>query len=232
MVSLLQCIAAFLWLRLRKNPPSNERAAWLHRSCRMVLRRMGIGITVEGSPPRSGVIVSNHLSYFDILLYGATFPCVFVSKAEVRSWPLLGILAAFGGTVFIDRGRASSAAAGAKQITALLEGGVPVLLFPEGTSSDGSQVLRFHASLFAPAVAARAPVTPASIEYSAAPDAAEQDLCYYGDISFGPHLLKTLRLPKIRATIRFAAESGTYANRKLAAAETWTEVVALRGRRA
>ena len=229
-VSLLQCIAGYLLLRLRGPLSDRKKAEWLHRSCQFVRRRLGIRVIVEGVPPDRGLIVSNHLSYVDILIYGATLPCVFVSKAEVRSWPLLGLLASFGGTVFIDRGRPSSAAAAAQQITTMLKAHVPVLLFPEGTSSDGSRVLRFHASLFAPAVLAASPVTAASISYSAAPSAAEKDLCYYGDISFAPHLLKTLMLPQIEATLRFSALTRTYSDRKIAARESWSDVNALRER--
>src|SRR5271170_1477238 len=71
-------------LRLRGNPSPAQRALWLHTSCKMVLRRLGFGIRICGTPPGSGLIASNHLSYLDILFYGATLPCVFVAKVEVR----------------------------------------------------------------------------------------------------------------------------------------------------
>jgi len=195
----------------------------------MVLRRLGFTLRVKGESPGQGLLVSNHLSYLDILVYGATLPCVFVSKQEVRSWPMLGLLAALGGTVFIDRTRAASAAAAAVRIERLLADGVVVLVFPEGTSSDGSSVLRFYPFLFEPAIRGAAPVSVAAIGYSAAPDAAEKDLCYYGDIRFGPHLVETLQLREIRATIQFGATIQGYADRKAAAASTREAVAALRG---
>jgi lyso-ornithine lipid O-acyltransferase len=201
---------------------------WLHRSCRMVLGRLGFGIQVHGDPPQEGLLVSNHLSYLDILLYGAILPCVFVAKQEVRAWPMLGLLAALGGTVFIDRATPASAAAANVRIQQLLAAGIVVLIFPEGTSSDGTTVLRFHPSLFEPAVRTMVPVTAAAIQYSAAPHATEKDLCYYGDISFGPHLLQTLQLPAIHATVCFASPGERYGNRKQTAAQTRDQVAALR----
>jgi 1-acyl-sn-glycerol-3-phosphate acyltransferase len=214
--------------RLRGEPSVGERALWLHRSCRLVLRRLGFGLRLVGNLPRNGLIASNHLSYLDILFYGATVPCVFVSKIEVRGWPLLGLLAALGGTVFVNRQSAASAGNAAEQIENLLASGVLVLVFPEGTSSDGEGVLRFHASLFEPAVRAAAPVTAAAIGYSADGGIVESDLCYYGEISFAPHLLKTLGLPGVVATLRFSSAGPIYGERKKAAALTREAVVQLR----
>jgi lyso-ornithine lipid O-acyltransferase len=193
----------------------------------MVLRRQGFELRVIGERPASGLIASNHLSYLDILFYGAAVPCVFVSKIEVRSWPLLGLLAGLGGTVFIDRKSTASTAEAARQIYELLQVGVPVLVFPEGTSSDGSGVLRFHPSLFEPAVLVAAQVTAAAIEYSA-DGATESGLCYYGDISLAPHLLETLQLPEVVATLRFDSPGSVYGDRKQAASLSREVVVRLR----
>jgi 1-acyl-sn-glycerol-3-phosphate acyltransferase len=221
-------VAGFVILRLQGKPTIGERALWLHRSCRMVLGRLGFQISVIGELPTRGLIASNHLSYLDILFYGASVPCVFIAKIEVRAWPLLGLLAALGGTVFIDRQSAASAAEAAQRIEELLEAGVLVLVFPEGTSSDGSGVLRFYASLFEPAVRAGALVTAAAIGYSASDDASEKDLCYYGDISFAPHLLETLQLPEIAATLRFASAGQLHGDRKQVARLAREKVVELR----
>ncbi len=194
----------------------------------MVLRRLGFQLRIVGELPQSGLIASNHLSYLDILFFGASVPCAFVSKIEVRRWPLLGLLAALGGTVFIDRQSASSAADAARRIEELLKAGILVLVFPEGTSSNGSGVLRFYASLFEPAVRVGAPLTAAAIGYSAGAGAIESDLCYYGDISFAPHLLETLQLPDIVASLRFAPTGPTYGERKQAAMRIHEVVVQLR----
>jgi 1-acyl-sn-glycerol-3-phosphate acyltransferase len=227
-LSLLQCMANFLILRLRGGPSPAARALWLHQSCQLVLRRLGFDLHVIGMLPRQGLLVSNHLSYLDILFYGAAVPCVFVAKSEVRRWPMLGLLAALGGTVFINRRSTLSAAEAASRIEHLLGAGLVVLVFPEGTSSDGSSVLRFYPSLFEPAVRARKPITAAAIRYAAGSAAAERDLCYYGDISFAPHLLQTLQLPDISATIDFADSGQTYTERKQAALDVHQQVTALR----
>jgi lyso-ornithine lipid O-acyltransferase len=226
--SLCQCVMKFVLLRLQGTPSDADRALCLHRSCQLVLHRLGFELRVTGEPPKTGLIASNHLSYLDILFYGAALPCVFVAKTEVRAWPMLGLLAALGGTVFIDRRRAASAAEAATRIQKLLEAGVLVLIFPEGTSSDGAGVLRFFPSLFEPAVRAAAPVTAAAIGYSASGRAAERDLCYYGDISFAPHLLTTLQLPQIFAEMRFAPAAASYDDRKQAAVQLRDAVVDLR----
>lgn len=214
-----------LW---RRKPSETRRIEWLHRSCKMVLRRLRFDISVHGNPPDRGLIVSNHLSYLDILFFGAAAPCVFVAKAEVRSWPLLGLLAALGGTVFVDRKSALSAAKAAARIERFLTAGNLVLIFPEGTSSDGTSVLRFYASLFEPAVRSGVPVTAAAIGYSAGAGSVEKDLCYYGDISFAPHLLATLQLPDVLATMQFEAPGQVYGDRKRAAALTRDAVEELR----
>jgi 1-acyl-sn-glycerol-3-phosphate acyltransferase len=227
-VSLCQCVASFLVLRLQGEPAIRDRALWLHRSCKLVLRHLGFELRAIGERPTSGLIASNHLSYLDILFFGATVPCVFVAKREVRKWPLLGLLAALGGTVFVDRTSAASAAKAAARTEELLAQGVLVLVFPEGTSSDGAAVLRFYPSLFEPAARVGARVTAAAIGYSAAAEVAERDLCYYGDISFAPHLLETLQLPEIVATLRFASAGEVYSDRKQAAALTREAVVQLR----
>jgi len=221
-------VGGYIFLRLQGKPPIPERAKWLHRSCRMVLGRLGFQPRVIGQAPASGLIASNHLSYLDILFYEASVPCVFVSKIEVRRWPLLGLLAELGGTVFIDRQSAVSAAEAARRIRELLEAGVLVLVFPEGTSSDGSGVLRFYGSLLEPAVRVGAAVTAAAIGYSAGGDATEKDLCYYGDISFVPHLMDMLQLPDILATLHFGSAHLIYNDRKQAAAKTREAVVQLR----
>jgi len=185
-------------------------------------------LRVIGQPPASGLLVSNHLSYLDIMLYGATMPCVFVSKTEVRAWPIVGLLAALGGTVFIDRKSTVSATEAATKIEELLAAGILVLIFPEGTSSDGLEVLRFYPFLFEPAVRQGAPITTAAIAYTAEPEVPESSLCYYGDISFAPHILKTMQLQTVWGTIRFAPSGNVYADRKRAAAETQQQVTALR----
>jgi 1-acyl-sn-glycerol-3-phosphate acyltransferase len=180
-----------------------------------------------GHLPEQGLVVSNHLSYLDILFYAALMPCIFVAKSDVRSWPVFGLLARCGGTIFVKRERTSGVGDTTRQMTEALAASIPILLFPEGTSTDGSEVLRFHPSLLEPAMRSNARITVAAIGYRIA-DAEERDLCYYGDDTFGPHLVRSLGMRDIRGEIRFQHESPTWTDRKSAARELHREVTAMR----
>ena len=105
---------------------------------------------------------------------------------------------------------------------------VPVLFFPEGTSTDGTSVLRFHSRLFEPAIVAGAPITAASVRYVIEAGTPEREICWYGDDTFGGHMVKTLNSAPISAIVRFG-EPRVYANRRVAAHRTHDEVAAMRG---
>lgn len=188
---------------------------------------MGIHFRVVGSRPARGLIVSNHLSHIDILIYGAILPLFFISKAEVASWPYFGWAARTGGALFLDRRRRASANMVAQAISERLRLAVPVMLFPEGTSTDGSEVLHFHPRLFEPAIVSQAPVTAAAIRY-VNKQGTERDLCWYGDMPFVPHLWRVLGSRGFSAEVRFG-EPRTYPNRRDAVQATRDEVVAMRG---
>jgi 1-acyl-sn-glycerol-3-phosphate acyltransferase len=188
---------------------------------------MGIRFRVEGVPPASGLLVSNHLSYLDILIYSSAVPCVFVSKSEVGSWPYFGFAARQGGTIFIDRTRRVSAQEVAQEMARRLSDPVPILVFPEGTSSDGAQVMRFHSSLFEPAAATGAAVTAAAVRYESAGGGPERDLCWYGDELFVTHLWKMLGGPGFTAHVRFS-QPRVFTDRRTAAREAHEEVARLR----
>ena len=179
--------------------------------------------------PAQGLVVSNHLSYLDIPVYAAAIPCVFVAKREVRSWPAFGFFARCAGTIFIDRQSRGSTDEAAQQIAEVLRTGVAVLLFPEGTSTDGSAVLRFHPSLLDSAIQLGAETTAAAIAYRVQ-GGEERELCYYADIHFAPHLLATLGRSGISAEVEFYPEREPPAERKAAALELRERVVAMRTR--
>ena len=225
--ALAACIVHYWGLRLRVRITFEQRALWLHASARRVLRAMNIQCRVHGQPPAHGLVVSNHLSYLDIVILSAMMPCFFVSKAEVGGWPYFGKAARVGGTLFIDRRSRSSTLEVARQIAERLRLAIPVLLFPEGTSSDGSQVLRFHSSLFQPAVAAGAPVTAAAVRYVIEDGRTERDLCWFDDSLFLPHLWKALGTAGFSAEVRFG-EPRLYGARREAAEATHDQVAEMR----
>jgi lyso-ornithine lipid O-acyltransferase len=219
----------FLVLRLRYGSrlSLSQRALWLQQTSAQVLRRLGVEVQCRGPQSAHGLIVSNHLSYLDIPVFAATAPCVFVAKSEVRHWPIFGWFARCSGTIFIDRHSRASTDAVTEQMIDVLRQGVAVLLFPEGTSTDGGVVLRFHPSLLEPAIALRTAITPAAIAYRMG-GAEERDVCYYGDVRFAPHLLQLMGRAGISAEIAFHPGAEIFADRKSAAQSLREKVTAMR----
>src|SRR5690349_11505077 len=128
------------------------RAHWLQQGCRRVLRIFNAEVRSTGKVPKTGLLVSNHLGYLDILALSGLTPSVFVAKRDVRHWPVFGWFARLGGTLFADRERRLQVGELTKELRSVLDSGTLVILFPEGTSSDGQTVLPFKSSLLEPAM--------------------------------------------------------------------------------
>jgi 1-acyl-sn-glycerol-3-phosphate acyltransferase len=225
--ALIVCVLRYWSIRLRGSVTLEQRAQWMQFAGRTVLASLGVTCRFEVDPPQHGIVVANHLSYLDIAVSSAAMKCFFVAKAEISRWPYFGEAARSAGTLFVDRSSTTSAENVAAEIGERLALPIPILFFPEGTSSDGSSVLRFHSRLFEPAIQARAPVTAAAIRYIPADGSEERDLCWFWDEAFLPHLWKTLGTVGFIAEIRFG-ESHVYAHRREAADQTREEVVAMR----
>jgi 1-acyl-sn-glycerol-3-phosphate acyltransferase len=160
---LLRGRAEFLCLQ-RTGPVSlATRVTLLQGWCRQSLVALGVQVTVEGSAPTAGLLVSNHIGYLDILLYSSIPPCAFVSKTEVSGWPFFGQFAEYGGTIFVPREDRVALRQANQRVAEYLDGGIAVMLFPEGTTTDGSHVLRFHSSMLQPAIDAGVMVTPCAV---------------------------------------------------------------------
>jgi 1-acyl-sn-glycerol-3-phosphate acyltransferase len=224
---IIICICDYWRLRSRGPLSLERRAQWLHASARKLLSSLGIQTRIHGHPPSRGLIVSNHLSYLDILILAAATPCFFVSKVEISRWPIFGKAARVSGTIFLVRTSRASAESVAAEIEQRLALPVPVLLFPEGTSTDGSMVLRFHSRLIQPAVTAAAPVTAAAVRYVIQGGIQERELCWFGDTLFLSHLWKALNTAGFAAELRFGAPR-VYLDRRVATREAHAEVVAMR----
>ena len=220
-------IVRFWFLRLRGPLTMEQRALWVQRTCRAILKGAGIQCRVDGTPPTRGLVVSNHLSYLDVLILSAAMPCFFVAKMEIGGWPFFGKSARVGGTIFIDRSSLASAMSVAEQMSERLKLPIPVLLFPEGTSTDGSSVLRFHSRLIDPATTAGVPITCAAVRYVIEDGTPEIELCWYGDESFVTHLAKVLGVAGFSARVRFG-EPHIYPDRRTASDKTHAEVTAMR----
>jgi 1-acyl-sn-glycerol-3-phosphate acyltransferase len=220
-------VLRFWILRLRGPLTMEQRAQWLQQTCRGVLKGAGIHCVVEGQPPARGLVVSNHLSHLDILVLSAAMPCFFVAKIEIGGWPFFGAAARMGGTIFLDRSSRKSATSVSEQMSERFNLPIPVLLFPEGTSTDGEQLLRFHSRLIDPATSAGVAITSAAVCYLTDDGMPERELCWYGNASFVPHLMKVLGIAGFSAKVRFG-QPHIYTSRRVAADQTHDEIAAMR----
>jgi len=226
-LAIALAILRFWLMRLRGPITVNRRVQWAHESSRRILAGLGVRYSVIGTPPAHGLVVCNHLSYLDILILSAAMPCFFVAKMEIGGWPIFGKAARNVGTIFLDRSSRASAMSVAEQMIERFKLPIPVLLFPEGTSTDGSQVLRFHSRLIDPATSTGTQITTAAIRYVIEDGTPEKELCWFGGASFIPHLLKALGVAGFSAMARFG-QARVYTDRRVAADTTHEEIAAMR----
>ncbi len=202
------------------------RFRWTHRKSfptrfhRVLAKLFGLRITVIGTPvqDRGVLMVANHTGYFDILIMSATARVSFVAKSEVKSWPLFGLLAQLQESVFVERDRRSQAGASRDELRERLRAGDALVLFPEGTSTDGNRVIPFKSALMGAAEAAIAvdgsgqahtvPVQPVSISYigmHGMPMGRENRPLYawYGDMELLPHLWEAIVAGPMDVVVEF-----------------------------
>jgi len=205
MSAFLAAAVRGLWehRKLRRDASRAECAEWLHESCPRGLSAIGAQLSTTGQFPYGGLIVSNHLSYLDILALSSALPCVFVSKTEVERWPIFGRYARWAGCVFVRRHDKGDAARANVSVAEALKNGVPVVLFPEGTTTDGHRVLRFHSTMLQPAIDAGALVTPCAITYELDDGDVGREVCWWGEMALLPHVWNLLGKKVIRARIAF-----------------------------
>ena len=221
------CDFAWQWLKCGGKLTQSERSRWLQRCSRRTLKIFSVVTTHEGVPPTTGLLASNHLSYLDILVLVSLMPAVFVAKSEMRRWPVFGWFASLSGTLFVVRARRSDVTRMNTEIKRTLSGGNVLVLFPEGTSWNGSEVLPFKSSLLEPIVGSKHPLTVAHISYTLADGDVMNDICYWGDMTFFPHLLKLMTKKRIKARVCFAPVQNPAPDRKQLAAQLHAEVVRL-----
>jgi 1-acyl-sn-glycerol-3-phosphate acyltransferase len=229
-IAAIGCIQYWLFIyRIGRDLPG-ARAQWLHGLIRRAQRVLAMRIDIAGSFPASGLIVANHLSYVDVLVLSAIRPVAFVAKAEVENWPVFGFCAKCAGTVFIERERRSAVAPVLERMQSVLTAGVPLVLFPEGTSSNGDTVLPFKPALFAVVERLSVPVTTCAIGYSLRDGSVRDEICYWGTHDFLSHLVNLLTKTGISARVAFGPERILTGDRKTLARQLRDEVVELRSK--
>lgn len=204
--------------RLRPEPLTQ---AW----CRRLLHILGIRVSVHGQPVEgSSVIAANHVSWLDIPLLAACGVTRFVAKAEIRDWPIAGWLANAAGTFYIRRGKGGARPVAERLLPHLGAGG-SVVLFPEGTTTDGRQLLPFHARLFSAAVDSGAAVQPVALRYSA-DDSGRHVAPFIGDDDLFRHILRLLGSEGLHAEVVFCPAVAAVAQERNALASAAEDAVA------
>lgn len=172
------------------------------RWCGQVARALGVAIDSEGrSHEGSALLVANHISWLDILAINAVHPARFVSKADVKHWPVLGWLVGCGGTLFIERERKRDALRVVHQIAAALKQGDTIAMFPEGTTGDGSTLLPFHANLMQAAISTDALVQPIALRYADDDGTPSQAVVWVGDSTLAESLWKVATARGLRVQV-------------------------------
>jgi 1-acyl-sn-glycerol-3-phosphate acyltransferase len=207
-----------------------RRSAAVKRWSHLLLRMLGVVLHVHGKPPRAhaqpAMLVANHVSWLDIYAINAVLPVRFVAKSEIRAWPVIGWLSAKTGTLFIERSRRRDTVRIIGEIVAAMQRGEVVAVFPEGTTTDGSQVLRFHGSLLQPALQAQARVHPVALRYQRGDGSLCVEAAYDGDKSLWDTLQAIVARPATHVHVWFLQPLLTDAGDRRALADTAQKAIA------
>ncbi len=228
--SLLCCLRLVFVLTV--TPPALQvrlRALHTHQWACGTARILGLRLRLRGWPPKSpSLIVANHLGYLDILAFSAALPSIFVSKSEVKDWPLLGWFARLNGTIFLDRQRPRDAVRVNGEMALKYEQGAAIVIFPEGTSSDGRAVREFRPALLDAAAKGQWPVVASFVRYRSPGVSAAEALCWHGEMKFIPHFWNLLCRGGFVGEISFAAGPTRGRDRRRLAEDLHEAVVALK----
>ncbi|GAB5408838.1 MAG: hypothetical protein BalsKO_12030 [Balneolaceae bacterium] len=182
-----------------------------------VAKVLGMKVRVKGSPPKAPFfLVSNHLSYVDVWVLYSQLNCTFIAKSEVKSWPIVGFVLATSGVLFVDRSKRTDVKRVNDEISKNLSEDQGIVLFPEGTTSAGHEILPFKSSLFQFPASEKLPVSSASIHYETSGDErpAYQSICWWDDTPFFKHLFYLFVMKEFTATVTFNEEKIVSSNRK------------------
>jgi 1-acyl-sn-glycerol-3-phosphate acyltransferase len=224
--AVLYAVYGLLLIVLPRRARRSWRFAIMRRWARLLARTVGLRVEVEGEAPAGGFfLVSNHLSYLDVILLSSLTDVSFVAKAEVASWPLAGRLATSFGTIYVDRTSRRDAVRVMTRMRDAVRNGNGVVLFAEGTTSDGTVLLPFRSSLLEVVTGSGQPVYFAAIRYATAPgeSPARESVCWWGDAPLLRHFWRLLQVHSLHASVTFGGPV-TAKDRKLLAQELWSRV--------
>jgi 1-acyl-sn-glycerol-3-phosphate acyltransferase len=197
-----------------------------------LLRIWGIDLEVRGAPVVSGpaLLVCNHISWLDILVIHATRHCRFVSKSELRDWPVLGTLATGGGTLYIERAQRKDAMRMVKDMAQSLRNGEVLAVFPEGTTGDGIGMLPFHANLIQAAILGEAPIQPLALQFvDATTHRISMAARYIDDDTLLDSVWGTLNAKSLKAVVNFGElQQAQGRDRRVWAADLQQDVMKLK----
>jgi 1-acyl-sn-glycerol-3-phosphate acyltransferase len=198
------CGLLFPWLK-----PA-QRMRHVRQFSMQALRFLGVRIEVVGTPHVGPVLLAaNHISWLDILAINAAHPARFVSKSDVRRWPVIGWIVACGGTLFIERERKRDAMRVVHQVADALRAGDVIAMFPEGTTSDGHGLLPFHANLLQAAIATEVPVQAIALRYRDTQHAVSPAAAYVGDMNLVQSLWLIATARGLCVRLEFLPAQGT-----------------------
>ncbi len=203
--------------------------AWSRR----LLRVLGVRVRTTPAPslPGGALLVCNHVSWLDIYLIYAAQRVHFVSKSEVRAWPVAGWLAHKTGTLFLERGRRADTARVNAEMRALMQSGAWVAVFPEGTTSDGRGLRRFLPSLLQPAVELNCPIVPAALQYRSLDNVYSAAPAYIDEMSLWQSFMQIVSEPGLIAELQFGEPILPNGHRRDLAAQAERAVTVLLGLR-
>jgi 1-acyl-sn-glycerol-3-phosphate acyltransferase len=194
--------------RLARDRGIAARAQRLHAACAEIAQVHGLELDIRGEwPIGPAVIVPNHVGYLDAIAIAAALPCAPIAKAEVATWPVIGTAACRLGAIFVVRDSAWSRVRALRSALAALHAGVPVLNFPEGTTTDGTRLHVFQRGIFGVARLAGVPVVPVAVRCA-------RELAWHGNAPFVPHYLRFTRMPspQLRLDVLAPIDSTAFAS--------------------
>ncbi|MFN3920516.1 MAG: lysophospholipid acyltransferase family protein [Methylohalobius sp.] len=210
-------IAVFPWLKPAACGRIQQR--WFQGLAKI----LGLRLMVRGRPVgEAALVVSNHISWLDVVVLGAQAPFTFVAKSEVANWPLIGFLARRSGTLFVARASLRAASDLVQAVGAQLKAGKRVVVFPEGTTTCGETVLPFSHAVFQAVSGSGFPIQPVALTYLG------QAACFapfLGEEAFVPHLIRLLGIDRIEVAVFWAAPLPSSERREVLANRTYAAIL-------